>query len=205
MTAACTPGTSTTASPSQPAVTVVPSASPEPTTDVVTPLIVKPLSDPIPVKGSDGRYHVDYELQILNYAPRVATLRSVESIDTRTQKAVTTMDHDAIVASSILVGHMPAEPKPATQIPAGGTIILLMDDTYATRGDVAPQVIHRISADFAPPARTGSFAGDVYSEATGMTGVTNVGAGEPVVISAHQGTGGLPSAPAAPDSSPRDD
>src|SRR5260370_34067425 len=49
--------------------------SEQPQTDQLSPLIIKALApDPIPVKGSDNKFHVAYELSISNDSPRPATL-----------------------------------------------------------------------------------------------------------------------------------
>lgn len=52
-----------------------------PDRDEISPLIVSAVGpDPIPVRGTDGRYHVAYELAVLNAAPRTATLTKVETL-----------------------------------------------------------------------------------------------------------------------------
>jgi hypothetical protein len=49
--------------------------------DVISPLIIGGVApDPTPVKGSDDRYHVAYELTVLNFAPRPVTIISVETL-----------------------------------------------------------------------------------------------------------------------------
>lgn len=162
------------------------SGSPEPTTDEVTPLIVSTVDDPIPVWGSDGKYHVAYELEILNFAPREATLTSLQTMDPVTGDVTNTMDHDAIVAASIPVGSLPAEPRPAKSIPPGGTVIVLLDDTYDNFDAIPDPVTHEIKATFAPPGSDqGPFAGDVYpSKVAETTGATTIGIGEPLTIAA---------------------
>jgi hypothetical protein len=45
--------------------------SEQPQTDQLSPLIIKALApDPIPVKGSDNKFHIGYELSIFNDSPR---------------------------------------------------------------------------------------------------------------------------------------
>jgi hypothetical protein len=51
---------------------------PTPVRDEISPLVVTSVApDPIPVQGTDGKYHVAYELAVLNAAPRAATLINV--------------------------------------------------------------------------------------------------------------------------------
>jgi hypothetical protein len=50
-------------------------------TDQLSPLIIKALApDPIPVKGSDNKFHVAYELSIFNDSPRPATITKLETL-----------------------------------------------------------------------------------------------------------------------------
>jgi hypothetical protein len=42
-----------------------------------TPLLMRVLDPPEPVKGSDGKYHVVYELVLTNSSPGTATVESV--------------------------------------------------------------------------------------------------------------------------------
>ena len=46
-----------------------------------TPLLMRVLDSPQPVKGSDGKYHLVYELVLTNSSPGKATVESVETID----------------------------------------------------------------------------------------------------------------------------
>ena len=124
----------------------------EPSEDVMTPLIATALGDPIPVEGTDGRVHVAYELQLLNGAPRDATISAVETVDVASGEVVATIDADEIVARSVLMGSAPSTPTPVTSVPAGRTVVVLMDDIYAARDEVPDEVTHRITATFAPPA-----------------------------------------------------
>src|SRR4051812_15000690 len=47
-----------------------------------TPLIIATIGpDPIPAKGTDERFHVAYELTVLNDAPRPAVITEVQTLD----------------------------------------------------------------------------------------------------------------------------
>jgi hypothetical protein len=124
-----------------------------PDRDEISPLVVSAVGpDPIPVRGTDGKYHVAYELEVLNAAPRAATLTRVETVtDDAARRVVTTMEGEDLVRRTLRVGSYPREPSPATAIPAGQTVLLLVDDAYPDRAVVAPAVTHRLEASFAPP------------------------------------------------------
>lgn len=191
-TSSASPGTSAAPGAVDPGAGVPGTAGAEPTTDEMTPLLVSALSEPIPVLGTDGRYHVAYELQVLNYSPREATLTSIETVDASTDEVVASIDTEEIVARSILVGSALAAPRPATTAPPGATLLVLLDDTYAAREDVPAEVVHRIRATFAPPAADQApYAGEIYpATITQTTAPVRLGSGEPLRIgSPLQGDG----------------
>ena len=50
--------------------------------DVFTPVIASTLSPKTyPVRGTDGAYHIIYELQLTNTRPLPATIRSIDVLD----------------------------------------------------------------------------------------------------------------------------
>lgn len=168
-----------------------PTAS-EPTRDEITPLVVSSLGDPVPVRGSDDRYHLAYELQILNFAPRRAEIRSIEVLDDASGDVVASMDGEQIVEASIAVGDVPAQATQVSSLAPGGTVIVLMDPTFEERTDLPDRVIHRITADFAPPAAgQAAFASSLYpGSVSETTAAMKIGEGEPLVIgSPLQGQG----------------
>ena len=85
--------------------------------------------DPIPVKGTDERYHVAYELTILNAAPRAATLTAVDTL-AADHTLLGHVEGDELVARTQLVGAADRKPAPVTSLPAGATAVLLLDDRY---------------------------------------------------------------------------
>ncbi|MFH5207354.1 M23 family metallopeptidase [Antrihabitans sp. NCIMB 15449] len=117
-----------------------------------TPLIVSTLNpEPIPVKGSDGKIHVSYELAVLNSAPRDATITRIETLaDGADGKVVAAIERDEVIARSVIVGDYPLPPVPAETIPAGRTMLLIVDDAYDELSDVPAKFVNRLSATFAP-------------------------------------------------------
>jgi hypothetical protein len=154
----------------------------EATTDELTPLLVTPLNQPIPVKGADGRYHVAYELQLENASTRSAHLTDVETLTTD-GRALHSITGDELVSRTQLVGEMPDPPKPATEIPAGQVATLILDDPYATAADVPATFTHEITADFGPvPPGQHPFASQFPSHIVARTGPVTLGQGQPLRI-----------------------
>jgi hypothetical protein len=84
-----------------------------------------------------------------------ATLIKVETLtDDAAHQVLTTLQGDELVTRTLRQGSYPREPSPVTSIPAGQTALLLLDDVYDDRGAIAPAVMHRVEASFAPPALT---------------------------------------------------
>jgi len=121
-------------------------------TDQFSPLIITTIApDPIPVKGSDNRFHVAYELSVFNDSPRPATITKLETLAGNENGAViSSLSHDEVVALSLVTADYPASPAAVTEIPAGRTLIVALDDVYATARAVPASVTHRITATFGP-------------------------------------------------------
>lgn len=114
--------------------------------DVVAPLVITTLGpDPIPVTGTDGRVHVAYELSVLNSGMRPATITKVETLaDGPEGAAVATVGQQEVVARTLLIPNL--VPDPVTEIPAGRTVVLVLDDAYDTLAEVPTEVTHRLTA-----------------------------------------------------------
>jgi murein DD-endopeptidase MepM/ murein hydrolase activator NlpD len=113
--------------------------------DVVAPLVITTLGPgPIPVTGTDGKIHVAYELSVLNSGPRPATITKVETLADGPEGAVVaTVGQRETVERTILIPNL--LPAPVTEIPAGRTAVLVLDDAYATRAAVPATVTHRLA------------------------------------------------------------
>jgi hypothetical protein len=118
--------------------------------DVLSPLLITAVApDPIPVTGTDGKVHVAYELEVLNFSPRVATLSRLETVDGGPDGAVVaTVESEALAARTTVV--MDAARGPNPTIPAGRTGLILVDDVYDRLADMPSSFTHRLNADFAP-------------------------------------------------------
>jgi len=153
--------------------------------DQLSPLIITAVApDPIPVKGSDGKFHVHYELSVFNDAPRAATLARVETLKGNESGAViSTLSHNEVVARSLLTADYPVSPAPVTEIPAGRTLILVLDDVYATRDAVPASVTHRIFATFGPVGSDQGGTASLYpNQITEIGGLVTTSKLRPIVI-----------------------
>ena len=96
-----------------------------------TPLIISVLSpEAVPVQGSDGKYYVAYELNILNAGPRDATMTKLETLaEDENGEVIATTDQLQIAANTMLMATTTAG---TSDIPAGGTVIVVVRAAYPT-------------------------------------------------------------------------
>jgi len=120
--------------------------------DEITPLVITTVgADPIPVKGSDDKFHVAYELSVLNYHPDAAVVTSLETL-APDGRVVTSWSQEQLRPLTMVVPDLTLSGMPATGIPPGGTALLVLEDVYPSRASIPRSVTHRISATFSPPA-----------------------------------------------------
>ncbi|CAN5385257.1 M23 family metallopeptidase [soil metagenome] len=152
--------------------------------DVVAPLVITTLGpDPIPVTGTDGKIHVAYELSVLNSGPRPATITKVETLaDGPDGAVVAAIGAQEVVERTILIPNL--LPEPITEIPAGSTAVLVLDDIYGTREEVPHDVTHRLTASLgaALPVYQPALSAKYPDAVTQIGGVVRTGTGSPVII-----------------------
>jgi hypothetical protein len=130
--------------------------------DSFSPVVVTPISDPtFPWKGSDGRYHVAYDLQLTNASRLPATLTTVDVVDAAHPDTVIAsitgsqlVDPDCSYGDCNRLRQLPSSDAPDTALPPGGSRALLVDLVFDSRADVPRTVAHRLSLTgaAAPPA-----------------------------------------------------
>lgn len=151
--------------------------------DVVAPLLISAVApDPIPVTGTDGKVHVVYEIEVVNFSPREASITSVETLAGGPDgTVVATVDADQVRARSLLLAGFGA---PFSGIPVGRSAVLLLDDVFAARSDVPAELTHRVTATFGAPgsAELESLAARYPDTVSQIGGALRVSDQEPVVI-----------------------
>jgi len=124
---------------------VLPAAGQKSSPDQFTPVIVSPLTGSTrPFPGTDGKYHVVYELVVTNTKPTPATLKKVEVLDARSQGVQSTAvlasyEGDALVSRLRTLANTPAN---SPEIEFGGTRLFLIDLTFDARAQVPGRLQH---------------------------------------------------------------
>ncbi len=176
-----------TAEPTQPPATLAPSASVSPreadpaAVDEFSPLLVSSVAgDPVPVRGTDGLYHLVYELEVMNASPRPATINGI--VSSAGDVTIAEMSGPEIVGRTLPIGDYPFPPESMSQIPAGTTAVILMDTTFESRDDVPQQMHHAISASFGEIRPGQANYANLFPTEAVAHATTPVGAGEPIVV-----------------------
>jgi len=168
----------------------------------MSPLLISALApDPIPVRGSDGKFHAAYELTVLNFSPRPATITEVEVLAPDGTVLSRLTQHEVAERTMIVADYAPAVraddgATAAVSIPSGKTAILVLEVTADTREDLPESFSHQISASFGPAETGAGGIAELWADTASHTGgEVTVSSEEPVVIGAPlSGSGWLVSA-----------
>jgi Peptidase family M23 len=144
-----------------------------------TPLLMRVLDAPEPVKGSDGKYHLVYELVLANSSPGTATVEWVKTIDEKSGEVVGNIAGADVTSRMVRLGDVSG--ATIDKIESGQVALLFMDVTFDDPRDVPREVEHRLRARFDIPSAFGSNLFPAVTTDTG--GGTEVLRKKPVVIS----------------------
>jgi hypothetical protein len=124
----------------------LPAAGQKSAPDQFTPVVVSPLAGSTqPFPGTDGKYHVVYELLMTNTKPTPATLKKVEVVEAPSQghnsnAVIASYEGDALVSRIRTLANTPAH---SPEIEFNGTRLLLIDLAFDTRAQVPGRLEHR--------------------------------------------------------------
>ncbi len=132
--------------------------------DAFTALVVHPISDPtFPYRGTDGKFHVVYDLQLTNASRTTATLDRVDIVDAHhPRRVVGSIAGKQLVDPTCGQGDcnrlrvFPSAPAADTTIGPNESRALFVDLTFTALKHAPKAVLHRIIAEGAdkPGAKT---------------------------------------------------
>lgn len=106
---------------------------------VLSSIVVRPLTTPHPVLGADNRVHLSYELLLSNASKMFLTVDKVDPIDP-TGKSLGAIEGDALTRMMMLYSGSGAT------LPGGGNAIVFMDVSFAPDAALPKSVAARITA-----------------------------------------------------------
>lgn len=118
----------------------------------ITPLVSSPIAQKqtVPVRGSDGRYHVVYELLVTNTTSKPATLSSVRVLNAASGRAVASLGAKALVETEALLG-ADRSPSKDTTIGANESRVLYLNPSFASRKAVPRKLVQSFDVTGAEP------------------------------------------------------
>ena len=124
-----------------------------------TPVDVSTLTDPEPVKASDGKVHLAYELVLTNATAFPARIDQVEVRDAATHRDILVLTGAALRADlTTAAGQTGDEDSTdptstgSKTMPSSATWIAWLDVTVAARTDVPQRLEHQVAGALLPPA-----------------------------------------------------
>ncbi|HML94124.1 MAG TPA: M23 family metallopeptidase [Thermodesulfobacteriota bacterium] len=107
-----------------------------------TPIIVSFLAEPRPVLGSDGKYHLVYELQLTNTTQLTWHINSLEALDKNNRSRVlTSFSGDDVAAKNrIIPGN-----ELSADIGAGKTSLFFITFSVDSKNEIPAAIIHRLA------------------------------------------------------------
>jgi hypothetical protein len=113
---------------------------------ILTPLEVSTLAAPVPVKGSDGRFHLAYELRVHNWTGDPVTVQGVQVLQGGSSRVVGRFEGlEAVADLRNTVQFATPDPADATIAPEVSTIFFVNLD-FPSRRAVPKVLVHRITA-----------------------------------------------------------
>jgi hypothetical protein len=134
-----------------------------------TPVVANVKNAPIPVKGSDGRYHVVYEVTLFNFAGAAAMLSQMNIVDARNGASVAAYNAAQIAQRLGVDG---SRTSASATLGASQTGIVYLHLVFDSVSAIPPKLSHQVAY---------ALGGKAFNETVGQTAVS---APTPLVLGA---------------------
>ncbi|MFF7177979.1 peptidoglycan DD-metalloendopeptidase family protein [Streptomyces sp. NPDC008121] len=127
-----------------------PSAHAREAPPAVTPVVATALTSPAPVRASDSRVHLVYELLLTNAAERPAAIRSVEAVSASSGKVMEKLSGKDLALRFKLVGQLslPTASADAVSLQPSQTGIVFLDVSAPRQQDLPRELVHRLALTY---------------------------------------------------------
>ena len=117
----------------------------------LTPIVGEVSNAPIPFKGSDGRTHLVYELEVTNFSSGKTTIQRLQVLDAGTHEVVATLDAKEVAARLQPAGLR----EPVDALAPSTTALVFLHLSFDKANQVPKRLVHRLSvkAAAAPPGQ----------------------------------------------------
>jgi hypothetical protein len=144
-----------------------------------TGLAASLLTRPEPVRGTDGRFHIAYELVLTDATAFAVHVERVDVRDARAHRTLLSLDGDALSSrmNSIAGAASGATPADTTLLEPSGSAVVWLDVTVRRKAALPSVLKHRVVATTVPPP------GEQSIRFRSLVGRVAVRAREPVELS----------------------
>jgi Peptidase family M23 len=146
-----------------------------------TPLAASVLTNPTPVQGTDGRFHLAYELLLTNATAPSIHVDRLDVLDERADRTLLSLEGESLSDNMTPVGGAPA--GDATTLASSAVGVVWLDVTVATQADVPASLVHRVAGSPTSPSGERGRTSEV------VLGRVPVQSGHPVVLGPPVGSG----------------
>jgi murein DD-endopeptidase MepM/ murein hydrolase activator NlpD len=122
------------------------SAGSRATDETLTPVTQRVLSPPRWYRADDGRFHLEYELELTNGVPLAVNVTSLQ-VRSAAGRRIETLSGKRLKAAMSLLA---SPEQPTTELPPSTVGIVWIDLSFAHRGRIPGRVEHRLTIDVGP-------------------------------------------------------
>ena len=125
--------------------------SPTKDAQALTPIVGEVSNAPIPFKGSDGRTHLVYELEVTNFSPGQTSIERLEVLDAATKEVVATLGAKQLASRLQPAGFR----EPVHSLAPSTTALVFLHLSFQKANQVPKRLVHRLSVEAAaaPPGQ----------------------------------------------------
>jgi len=145
-----------------------------PATVQVSAFSATPSVSPVPVRGTDGRIHMPYELLVVNFGSDPATIASVQAVNARRPSRVLDSLTGADVAAHFMIAAIGGSSPAEAVIGPGQEGIVWLDATVSGWSSVPRRIVHRIRVTYPKPQAGGLIPADVTVTGAAPTRVSTL-------------------------------
>ena len=125
--------------------------SPTGEAQALTPIVGEVPNAPIPFKGSDGKTHLVYELEVTNSTPGDVSIRSLQVLEAGTNEVVATLNAKQVASRLQPAGFR----EPVDSLAPSTTALVFLHLSFDKASQVPKRLVHRMSVKVAvaPPGQ----------------------------------------------------
>ena len=131
----------------------IPRAGVAETDPELTGLAASLLTSPSAVRGTDGRFHIAYELVLTDSIRFAVDVEQVEVRDAKTDRVLLSLSGDALSSRMSPVAGEPegSPPEPTTRLAPSGSAVVWLDVVVQRKASLPEELEHRVVSSIVPP------------------------------------------------------